>query len=76
MCFLQIKKAIKFEYRKSQWADLGIQTDACLVVPETCGPEGAAVAFWVKIHFCSGIMSSFADSTGFIISCYPDLRVA
>ena len=28
------------------WVDLGFVTDACITLPETCGPEGAALAFW------------------------------
>ena len=56
---------------RQQWVDLGVQTDACLVIPDSCGPEGAAVAFWVNIYYCSGIMSSYTSySTGFFIYCF------
>ena len=71
MGFVQVKNALKLSHTKDQWVDLGIQTDACLVLPETCGPEGAAVVLWVKIHLCSGIISSFGDTTGFMIYCLP-----
>ena len=59
-----------------QWVDLGVQTEACLVIPDTCGPEGAAVAFWLYLRGCEdngGIMSSRETlQTGFFIYCFGD----
>ena len=57
---------------RKQWVDLGVQTQACLVLPETCGPDGAAVALWVYLRNCAyyrGIISSFHLTTGFMIFC-------
>ena len=71
MYFVQVNKALKLVRTKKQWADLGIQTGACLVLPETCGPEGAAMALWVNIQYCSGIISSFRSSSGLSIFCDP-----
>ena len=55
------------------WVDFGNITDACLVQPVTCGPEGAAVALWVKLIDCPsqrGIISAqTAGKTGFQIIC-------
>ena len=34
---------------QQQWVSLGDLSEACITVPDTCGPEGAAVAFWVKL---------------------------
>ena len=59
--FMQVNSARKLLETKKQWVDLGVKADACLVLPETCGPEGAALVFWVKLHYCAyndGIMSS------------------
>ena len=57
-----------------QWVDLGVQTQACLVLPETCGPEGAAVALRLYHRSCDddgGFMSSRETlETGFIIYCF------
>ena len=59
------------------WISLGIMTEACITVPDTCGPEGTAVAFWVKIKFASlendivsGLLSSRSDNTSTGCMCY------
>ena len=60
----------------NQWLDLGVLSEACITVPDTCGPEGAAVSVWVKIHSCEdgdGILSSLKSAssrtTGFMFYC-------
>ena len=74
--YFQVNKALALDSREKQWVDLGVQTQACLVIPGACGPEGAAVAFWMYLRNCAydgGIMSStFAwptKKTGFRIYC-------
>ena len=74
--YFQVNKALALDSRKKQWADLGVQTQSCLVIPGACGPEDAAVAFWMFLRNCAyakGIMSStFAwptKKTGFRIYC-------
>ena len=59
-----------------QWIDLGVLSEACIILPDTCGPVGAAVSVWVKIHSCpngDGLMSSMEYSssgrTGFLFFC-------
>ena len=65
--FFQVKNALKLSRTKKQWVDL--------VDLWTCGPEGAAVALWVKLHYCLGIISSFESKTGFAIYCFDDRRI-
>ena len=65
------------EIRK-QWVDLGVQTQACLVLPETCGPEGAAVALWLYVYNCNnlgGIISSYDQTSGMMIQCISALEI-
>ena len=61
----------------NQWVDLGVLSEACITVPDSCGLEGAAISLWVKIHSCrdgDGILSSIKYSnsrkTGFMFFCY------
>ena len=68
--------ALRLLEARKQWVDLGTQHQACLIRPESCGPEGAAVAFWMYIHYCAynrGIVSSTLawtqKKTGFRIYC-------
>ncbi len=58
------------------WVDLGLVTDACITIPETCGPDGGALALWVYIYDChwsssnEGLISSEKYlHTGFLIYC-------
>ena len=57
-----------------QWINLGDQSAACITVPDTCGPEGAAVSFWVKVIHCKdgdGIISAIQDGqAGFAVYCF------
>ena len=70
-CF-QVNKAVRTDHTQKQWVDLGFLCEAYITRPETCGPEGAAVGFWMKLTDCpdkSGIISSFQLSTGFVFRC-------
>ena len=61
---LQVNKAFRLDRTKKQWVELGDLTTACFTVPESCGPEGAAVSFWINlINFpvWAGIISSKAN---------------
>ena len=61
-----------------QWVDLGVLSEACITRPDTCGPEGAAVAVWVKIHSCPNADGFFTSlqrhsssvKTGFGFFCF------
>ena len=63
-----------------QWVNLGIQSGACMPVPDSCGVRGAALAFWMRLNAnCStkeGILSSHSGGkTGFTISCHSGLKL-
>ena len=57
----------------NQWVELLDVSDACLVRPETCGPEGASLTVWIKVldySFSYGIISSVGhspDTTGILV---------
>ena len=75
----KINKALVTDRSLNQWVDLGVLYEACITVPDTCGPEGAAISVWVKIHVC-GNSDGFLSSqkylnplkTGFLIFCVGD----
>ena len=70
-CF-QVNRAVRTDHTQKQWVDLGFLCEACITRPETCGPEGAAVGFWLKLIDCPnrcGIISSFQKTTGFVFRC-------
>ena len=71
MSFLlfQLDAAVRTDHLQSQWVDLCVLTEACIPVPDTCGPEGAAVAFWVKLTEDGGIISSYGGQSGFLLRC-------
>ena len=75
-----MNKAVVTDPRLYQWIDLGILSEPCITLPDTCGPEGAAVSVWVKIHSCPsgyGLMSSlrYSGKTGFLFFCNgPKIR--
>ena len=50
----QVHKALRLDRTKNQWVDLGVLSMACITVPDTCRPEGAAVSFWIKTIDCPG----------------------
>ena len=59
-----------------QYIDLCDLSEACITIPDTCGPEGAAVAFWMKINKTEcvpprGIISSreWGAKTHFVVRC-------
>ena len=70
----QVNNAIVTNSSQKQWVDLGSMSDACITLPDTCGPEGAAVAVWVKIYECAnsnGFLSSLkSGKTGFMFFCF------
>ena len=41
--------AVETDHTQQRWADLGDLSAACITRPDTCAPEGAAIAFWVKL---------------------------
>ena len=45
----QVNSALTLDHTKSQWVDLGIQTEVCITHPETCGAAGGAISLWVNI---------------------------
>ena len=75
-----MSKAVVTDPRLYQWIDLGILSEPCITLSDTCGPEGAAVSIWVKIHSCPsgyGLMSSlrYPGKTGFLFFCNgPKIR--
>ena len=63
---------------RKQWVDLGVQTQACLVLRATCGPEGSAVALWLYVHNCNnlgGIITSYDQTSGMMIQCISALEI-
>ena len=51
----QINHALSLDGYNGEWVDPGIQNETCIGRPETCGPAGAAVLFWIKVtRRCSG----------------------
>ena len=50
-----MKYAVSTSVSLSQWVDLGIQTEACMTQPKTCGAAGGAVSFWVRLLDCPGL---------------------
>ena len=34
---------------REQWIDLGVHHGACMIDPETCGPDGGAISMWMKV---------------------------
>ena len=76
-CYLfQVGNSVKTTDSFSQYVDLGDLSAACITIPETCGPEGAAISFWFKLGSCgvnTGLISSATNGgtyeTGFSVSC-------
>ena len=65
---------MRLDHTLEQWIDLGILSEACITQVTTCGPEGAAVSFWVNIIDCpssGGIISSrtYQNGGGFNFFC-------
>ena len=56
-----MNKALTSDSTQRQWIDLGIHTEACMTLPETCSAAGGAISLWVKVAECK-------DSAGFISS--------
>ena len=52
---------VKLDAAQRQWIYLGPHPEACLAQPDTCGGEGGAVSFWVRVEAPGqllGLMSS------------------
>ena len=52
---------IRLDASRRQWIDLGIHLEACLTQPDTCGGDGGALGFWVRVDApgrLPGIISS------------------
>ena len=41
--------AVVTDHAQQRWVKLADLSAACITIPDTYGPEGAAVAFWVKL---------------------------
>ena len=74
MFWSKVNKAVKTN-GGSDWVDLGFVTDACITQPDTCGPEGAALAVFMKppldlFHGSAfgGLISSYKDETTAIVT--------
>ena len=68
----QVGHAVKTNKDDNQPIDLGYLVSACITLPETCGPEGAAISFWFKMSSpCYGgiITSASFYGSGFILEC-------
>ena len=69
----QVNCAWTFNDTMNQWLDLGVHTEACMTLPETCSAAGGAISLWINILSCpdyGGIISSRRDeSSGFRIHC-------
>ena len=69
----QVNSALTLDHTKRQWVDLGVHTEACMTLPETCGAAGGAVSMWMKLMECPilcGIISSLAYlTTGSLMYC-------
>ena len=50
--------AVMTSRMENQHVDLGNLSEACITVPQTCRPEGAAVAMWLKVIECTYAGSS------------------
>ena len=50
---------------RSQWIDLGIQTEACMTRPETCGAAGGAIRMWINVDGCQGLEGGIISTLGF-----------
>ena len=76
--YIKVNSALTLDHTKSQWVDLGIHTEVCMSLPETCGAAGGAISAWVKMGDCSGvcgIISSYGYNTGSVIyGVYDDIR--
>ena len=76
---LQVNLAVQADHTQQRWVNLGNLSAACITRPGTCGPKGAAVAFWMKViglHSCAGksFIASRKDysSTGFLFRSGDD----
>ena len=66
--------AVSTNASRSQWIDLGIQAEACMTRPQTCGEAGGAVSMWVKVINCPvghGIIGTnqVELSNGLVVDC-------
>ena len=67
-----MNNALIVDHTKKQWVDLGINTEACMTRPETCGAAGGAISVWINLIDCmlGGIISSLVHgSSGSVIAC-------
>ena len=65
--------AVQTDHIQSQYVDLGLLPQACIMVPETCAC-GATFSAWIQIRGCTptgGVISSYykLDVASFIIFC-------
>ena len=72
ICY-QVNNAWTVDRTKRQWVDLGIDTEACMTLPETCGAAGGAISLWMNVIDCQwfgGTVSSLkSGTTGSMIYC-------
>ena len=73
----QINMAVQTDHTQKRWVNLGNLSAACITIPETCGPEGAAMVFWVKMTGPKDrtliVLTSRQQSlrSGFFLLMYP-----
>ena len=72
-------QAVAVNRDQRQWIEVNGAVASCLSNVETCGPEGATLAVWIKINECphlSGIISSWRQrpvkTTGVGLLCRND----
>ena len=67
--FLSIQKGKGLSFRTTQnrWIDLGIQTNACMNVPDTC-TDGGGVALWYKGTQYGGDRGIFSSRTNYAVT--------
>ena len=74
MGILQKNTVVKTNLTDSQWVDLGMLSQACITIPETCGSDGATMSVWLKIVECPPggdvISSRPAKVTSWSLTCW------
>ena len=71
-----MNNSLSLDRTRSQWVDLGYNTNVCIALPEICGAAGGAISLWMKMMDCSGyqgiISTHNSARTGLILFCNGD----